>query len=78
MRVLFDDNGKVKDAKSLIKALKEEWAEHVLQKSTQGAEVPNPPAGGGAKYKSADEIMKITDDAERQRAIAENHELFGY
>lgn len=77
--VELDENGKVKDAKTLIKELKEEWAEHVVTKETKGVDTPNPPAnGGGGKYKSAEEIMNITDTAERQRAIAENHEMFGF
>ena len=34
------------------------------------------PTGGSGKGKSAEDIMKITDSAERQAAIAENIELF--
>ena len=34
------------------------------------------PEGGNGKGKSAEEILKITDSAERQSAIAENIELF--
>ena len=34
------------------------------------------PTGGSGKAKSADDILKITDIAERQAAIAENIELF--
>lgn len=34
--------------------------------------------GGNSKYKSKEDIMKIRDSAERQAAIAENPELFGY
>lgn len=34
------------------------------------------PQGGNGKPKSADEILKISDSAERQSAIAENIELF--
>lgn len=33
-------------------------------------------AGGGTKYKTKDEIMKIKDPTERQNAISENIELF--
>lgn len=76
--VELDDDGKVKDAKALIKTLKEEWAEHVTKTETKGSETPNPPGNNGGKHKTVDEIMAIKDDAERQRAIAENHELFGF
>ena len=34
------------------------------------------PTGGSGKGKSAEDILKITDSAERQSAIAENIELF--
>ena len=77
--VELDENGKVKDAKALIKSLKEEWAEHVTTTTTTGVKTENPPsAGGGSKYKNRDEIMAIKDDKERQKAIAENHEMFGF
>ena len=36
-----------------------------------------PDGGNGKKYQSKDEIMKIRDSQERQRAIASNPELFG-
>lgn len=74
----LDDNGKVKDAKAVIKALKEEWAEHVTKSETKGSDTPNPPSNNGGNKKTVDEIMAIKDDSERQRAIAENHELFGF
>lgn len=76
--VELDETGKVKDAKNHIKALKEEWAEHVVTTTTTGANTPNPPANNGGSSKTKDEIMAIKDDHERQVAIAENHELFGF
>lgn len=76
--VELDETGKVKDAKDHIKALKEEWAEHVVTTTTQGANTPNPPANNGGKpYKTKEEIYAIKDAAERQQAILDNHELFG-
>lgn len=73
------DKGEIKDAKALIKSLKEEWPEHIASTTTAGAITATPPVntGGGNKYSSKDEIMAIKDTAERQKAIAENHELFG-
>ena len=76
--VELDDTGKVKDAKTHIKTLKEEWAEHVTKTETKGSDTPNPPNNNGGKYKTRDEIMAIKDDSARQKAIAENHELFGF
>ena len=75
----LEDDGKVKDSKAQIKSLKEEWAEYVQTSSTTGANTATPPAGASGKtYKTKDEIFAIKDDAERQKAIADNHELFGF
>lgn len=74
----LDDDGNVKDAKSLIKSLKEEWPEHIATAVTEGAKTSTPPSGGSGKaYKTRDEIMAIKDTGERQKAIAENLNLFG-
>lgn len=74
----FDDEGKVKDADALKKAIGEEWADFIVQKETKGANTATPPAGSGKTYKSKEEIMAIKDAKERQTAIAENHEMFGF
>ena len=55
-----------------------EWSEYKAQKHIEGAKTETPPANtGGAQAKSKEEIMKIENTADRQKAIAENHELFG-
>ena len=74
----LDDEGKVKDADALKKAIGEEWEDFIVQKETKGAQTATPPAGSGKTYKSKDEIMAIKDTQERQKAIAENHEMFGF
>ena len=75
----LDDKGKIKDAKDMIKSIREEWSEHIQKVDEHGAKTPNPPMGGtGKKYTTKDEIMAIKDTAERQKAIAENSELFGF
>ncbi len=75
----LDEKGGVKDSKALLKSLREEWPEYIVKESTQGADAGNPPVGASGKsYKTKDEIFAIKDDGERQRAIAENHELFGF
>lgn len=74
----FDEEGKVANQKDLIKAIKSEWADFIVKEGEKGADVSNPPAGGGKTYKSKDEIFAIKDTAERQKAIADNHELFGF
>lgn len=76
--VELDEAGKVKDAKDHIKALKEEWAEHVVTTTTHGANTPNPPANNGGALKSREEIYKtdergrfVMDATQRQAALAQ-------
>lgn len=72
------EDGKFENASELKKSIKTEWADFIVTSGKQGADTPNPPAGGGKVYKTKDEIMAIKDTAERQQAIADNHELFGF
>lgn len=77
--VKLDKDGKIEDAKDHIKAVKDEWSELIVTSGTKGADTNHPPKGsGGTVYSSKEEIMKIKDAGERQKAIAENHELFGF
>ena len=71
------DDGKFKDSDKILENIKSEWADFIATKETHGAETATPPANnGGGKMTKAD-IMKIKDTSERQKAIADNHELFG-
>jgi len=71
------DDGKFKDSEKILENIKNEWADFITTKETHGAETATPPSNnGGGKMTKAD-IMKIKDTSERQKAIAENHELFG-
>ena len=75
-KVELDDEGKIKDVEDHKKSIKDEWSDFIATSGTQGANTSNPPGNtGGTKSKS--EILNIKDTAERQKAIAENHELFG-
>lgn len=73
----LDEEGNLKDPKGHVKAAREEWAEYISHTDTKGAETVTPPANNGGRRTKA-EIMAITDTAERQRAIAENHDIFGF
>ncbi len=73
----LDDKGEVKDADKLVEGIKTDWADFIVKKSTQGASTETPPANTGGKM-TREEILKIKDRNERQQAISENHELFGY
>ena len=75
--VLELDGDKIKDTKALDELVTGTYKGLVGKAHTGGAGTNNPPGnGGGAKTK--EEIMQIKDAGERQRAIAENHELFGF
>lgn len=65
----FDDEGKVKEADSISKTIKEEWSDFISTESTMGAKTANPPTSNGSSLiKSKEEIMKIKDTSERQKA----------
>ena len=76
--VELDEKGKIKDSKELLKSIKDEWGDHVETQGKQGTNTPNPPSGaGGGSGRTKEDIMKIKDRAERQRAIADNPQIFG-
>lgn len=71
------DDGKIKDHDSVLEKLKEEHSDFVEVKTKEGADKNDPP-GGGTNKMTKEEIFAIKDRNERQKAISENHELFGY
>lgn len=71
----LDKDGKLENESDLRKAIGDDWGEFKTTVSTKGAKVSTPPAGGNSKLTKED-ILKIEDTAERQKAIAENLELF--
>lgn len=73
--VKIDKEGKLENADKLTESIKSEWAGFITTTGTRGAPVDNPPGGGKATM-TKDEIMKIKDTSERQKAIAENIDLF--
>lgn len=67
-----DDDGKVKNASELAKAIKEEWSDHIETSHTEGVQTPNPQsASAGKTTKTKAEIMQIKDTSERQAALKE-------
>lgn len=72
------DNGKIEDSSALDALISGDFKDLISTTTTSGAATRH--AGNtstGKKYSSAEEIDKITDTAARQKAIAENLELFG-
>ena len=75
----LDEDGKIKDASNLRKSIKEDWGDYIQSEGAKGADTSTPPENnGGKKYSTKEEILNIKDRNERQQAISENHELFGY
>ena len=72
-----DKDGKITNRDKLLEAVKADYADFVATASDKGTPPATPPTGGVTTYKSRAEIMKITDTAARQKAIAENLSLFG-
>ena len=75
--IKIDKDGKLKDYDKLVDDVKKEWSDFIETKSAKGADTKTPPTNNGGKM-TKDEILKIKDTSERQAAIAENHELFGF
>jgi plasmid maintenance system antidote protein VapI len=75
----LDSDGKIKDGSKLEGLVKGEFASLIVTESTRGASTTTPPTntGGGGKM-TKEQIMAIKDIGQRQAAIAENHELFGF
>ena len=77
-KIKMDKDGQtLENEADLRKAIGEEWGEFRTTVTEKGATVERPPQIGRAT-KTKDEIFAIKDTAERQKAIAENHELFGF
>lgn len=72
----LDDKGKFENEKELNEAIKADWKDFIVTTESKGQEVETPPANGGNKM-TKEQIMAIKDTGERQKAIAENPELFG-
>lgn len=70
-------DGAIENAEELTGSIKSEWADFIGTTTTKGATVQNPPGSAGTR-KTKEEIMQIKDASERQKAIAENHDLFGF
>jgi DNA repair exonuclease SbcCD ATPase subunit len=73
----FDDNGELKNKKSLVKSIADDWSDYVVTVGEQGAKPATPPANTGGQTMTKESIMAIKNRSERQKAIAENPELFG-
>lgn len=71
------DGDDIKDADKVTDSIKEEWADFIVKTKQEGEFQKTPPKGSGTT-KSIEEILAIKDPVERQKAIAESHESFGF
>ena len=77
-KIELDADGKIKNAEQYTESIKSDWADFIVTQSAKGANTATPPAhGGAAPTKTKEDILKIKDAGERQKAIAENPTLFG-
>jgi hypothetical protein len=74
----LDEKGAAKEKAAILKGLKEEWADYIQTTETRGANTATPPTTGESGKKTKAEIRAIKDASERQAAMVENKELFGY
>ena len=72
----LDKDGELENADELKKAIDNEWSEFKTTVTEKGAQVEKPPQTG-KPMKTRAEILAIKDTSERQKAIAENLQLFG-
>jgi len=75
--VALNKDGHIKDEKSVAESIKEDWSDFIVETIQRGEDVSTPPkhsSGGMTK----EEIMAIKDTTERQQAIADNPQAFGY
>ena len=73
--VKLDKDGNLADIDKLKEALDKKWGDVKTTVHTQGAKVENPPSGKPTITRES--ILAIKDASERQKAIAENLNLFG-
>lgn len=73
----FDDGGNITNADSLLQSVSAEWGEyHNSDVKVEGVQTAQPPATKSSGM-TKEEIMSIKDTTARQKAIAENPEMFG-
>lgn len=77
-KIKLDKDGNIEGSEDLEKSIAEEWSDFIVKDGKKGADISDPPGNNGGSGKTKEDIMKIKDTSERQKAIAENHELFGF
>lgn len=77
-KIELDENGDIKNADSILSEVQNDFAVFTPKVNNQPISPAAPPANSSGKSsKTKDDILSIKNTAERQKAIAENPELFG-
>ena len=74
--VELDSAGKLANVAAVKEAVLADWGDYKETRNQTGADVKNPPNGGGGSGMTKEQIMAIADRTERRMAIAQNRELF--
>jgi hypothetical protein len=74
----LDEKGKIKDIKVFDELIKGDYSRLISRTETKGADTQIPPPNAnGKKVMTWEEIDKIKDTTERQKAMYENREALG-
>ena len=72
-----NDTGNTKVQIALLtERIKDEWGDTIGTQVEKGYNTPTPPANNGKTTMTKEDIAKITDTAERQKAMLENISLY--
>ena len=74
-KIELDEEGKITNSDKLMTSIEAEWSEYKPQAGTQRHTPVTPPVGG-KNLPTKEEILSIKDTSARQKAIAENLNLF--
>lgn len=74
----LDKDGNLKDSDKHLETIKSEWSDVIGKVKEQGADTKTPPTNAGGKSTmTREEIRKIQNPIDRQKAMLENADLFG-
>lgn len=77
--VELDSTGKLANVAAVKEAVLADWGDYKETRNQTGADVKNPPNGGGGNLSgmTKEQILAIKDGTARRQAMAENPTLFG-
>lgn len=75
--IKLDKDGNLENSDKLTESIKKDWSDFITSTDTKGAQTITQPNNNTKAGMTKEEILAIKDSATRQKAIAENHTLFG-